>query len=234
MRSPVLLLAALLLALLSACTAAAPKPPVADIPPTPELAAEALFPQLNAAALEGRLPDGDWEALQGFLPILQEGASFAYTLDMAAEEPESESLTLAEYCAGLPTETGQLLKLTLQDLDGDGGAELILCIAGPGSGDYLVLKREEDAFYGVQMVHRGMNALQTNGVFVGSSGAASNHYCRLYFENGIAALEILGYADSGEYAIAGQTVTEEEFSAWTQELMAGDAAWYTPEGEQAP
>ena len=85
MRSPVLLLAALLLALLSACTAAAPKPPVADIP------------QLNAAALEGRLPDGDWEALQGFLPILQEGASFAYTLDMAAEEPESESLTLAEY-----------------------------------------------------------------------------------------------------------------------------------------
>ena len=79
-----------------------------------------------------------------------------------------------------------ITEYTVVDFDGDGNYEIVVNIQYlPESHDFFFLVLHYNGqdvhgyFYGV----RQMSELKTDGSFSGSSGAVSQGYCRLSFEN---------------------------------------------------
>lgn len=243
MKKLIVPLSLLPLLLLAACApAAAPPSPESPAPSSVESASpRTVSPAVvDYGALEKNLPREAWETLEEYFPVLQEGESFGWTLDCGGNDSASEPLpvTWEAYFYQLwslgdpPPEEPPLTleRLSFVDLDGDGGEELILFIPERG-GWYLILHREGESFYGVDLGNRSFQGLQADGVFVGSGGAATHYYRRLRFAGGRFSEELLGYKDNEASFIGGEAVDAAKFDAWVEELMAGEAFWYAPTGE---
>lgn len=134
-------------------------------------------------------------------------------------------------------ETLTLDRLAVQDIDGDGGAELILLFQD-GAYNYLVLHREGDAVYGTSLYVRWFEGLQKNGVYIGAGGAGYSTYYQMAFQNGRFEQRELGVKIDGASVcyreLDGQEVTEEVFDAWLAENMVGGVTWYAPDGTVCP
>lgn len=216
-----------------------------------ELGGQAYYPNrcpstndVDWEAYRKILSDEDYAALQGYFPVLTEGALFTWT-DIARpdeDEVEEHTVTLAEfghmlnddpwlssYGSSYGSDELWLDSLTLCDVDRDGNKELILCFENQW-GIFLILKEENGTYYGTYTVFRGFEVLQTNGVYVGSDGAEDNYFLQMYFEDGVFYEIVLGRACYGHYKIGDEWTTDEEvFQEWLDSIMPGDMIYYKPQ-----
>lgn len=140
-------------------------------------------------------------------------------------EEQSLNDLLNSYGFENPPDEFILYSFTLCDITRDGQKELAL-YSQFQSGLYCVLHREGDTFYGVYMPIRWFQGLQKNGIFGGSSGAATHYYRRLHFEDATFWVELLGNTDWDYFAINENEVSEAEFDAWREEILVGEIPWY--------
>lgn len=227
---------------------ATPTPvPTETVTPSPEPTYTGPWPDvlvhitdLDLSSYEGELSDAEWEALRGFFPVLNNEVPM-----LAAHLPFEESVTPTEEVffydifdvyaptAELLPEWHQMMSFTLTPIVGE-EPDLTLAMNEP-MGWYLLIHREGEQFYAVYMPIRRFD-LQTDGLYMGSGGAAVAYYHRLHFANGTFTEELLANTDWGEwdeeghylgyFAIGGEEVTEAEFDAWREETLSGDAVWY--------
>ena len=203
------------------------------------LPARVMLPDLDVSALEAAMPEEDWAAFEAYLPILQGEQTFRWAAGPYRGYPdydwETRDATLADYHDALwegsengsdRTDALELDRLAVQDIDGNGGAELILLFRDMGY-NYLVLHQAEDAVYGTDFSVRWFEGLQKNGVYIGSSGSDDNAYYQMAFRNGRFEQQELGHKEGSQCEIAGKAVTEKAFEAWKAETMVGDVTWYT-------
>lgn len=198
--------------------------------PPPALRGTAID-QLDYAALEEEMSAEEWAALQAYLPVLREGAAFHWVGEEGVPGGGGE-VTLYEYYAqrfGLDVPDGvlDLERLTLFDFEGDGKQELMLCFFNLG-GNYLIFHWEDGALYGFERGYRSFMELQTNGVFVASSGAAYQTYSRIQFHAGFYEETLLGQRSGEDYEIGGIRVSGDYFRRWQEDLMGKDLWWYSP------
>lgn len=242
--------------LLTACGARTEQPP-APAPeesaetPAPEETPRDMLPGLDAAALKDTMPEEDYEAFAAYLPVLRGEQTFRWVAgpydgypdydwepfdaDMAAVRDQLWSGYITDP-EELP-ETLTLDRLAVQDMDGDGTAELVLLFQD-GAYNYLVLHREEDDVYGTSLYVRWFEGLQKNGVYWGAGGAGDSTYYRMSFRDGRFEQEELAHevewANGRTCTLGGETVTEADFDAWYTENMVGDVTWYAPGGSVIP
>lgn len=206
-----------------------------------------LLPGLDLSALEASMPGEDYAAFETYLPVLRGEQAFRwvegpYDGYECGWEPFDADMTAVhdQLWSGFGGEIPEKLtldRLAVQDIDGDGAAELVLLFQD-GAYNYLVLHREGEKFYGTRFYVRWFEGLQKNGVYWGAGGAGYSTYCRMSFQNDHFEEQELGRSIDGAHTcyreLDGREVTKEAFDAWYAENMVGDVAWYAPGGAVIP
>ena len=168
--------------------------PASEESQAPGEAPRDMLPDLDVSALKATMPEADYEAFTAYLPVLRGEQTFRWVAgpyDGYPDynwEPFDADMTAVrdQLWRGFekePPETLALDRLAVQDIDGDGTAELVLLFQD-GAYNYLVLHREEDAVYGTRLYVRWFEGLQKNGVYIGAAGAGDSTYLRMAFRNG--------------------------------------------------
>lgn len=220
--------------------------------PETETASECYGPvkvsELDYDSFRSRMTDEEWEGIQQYFPVLRENApfyiaDFGDSIDLNKDgEPASEDdyVLYTRYVSGEVMDIDQYInmwkediggeclirKVSVFDLDGDGVQELIL-ETSPGT-FFLILHREKEDFYGWQVAYRGFEALQTNGVYIGSSGAGANCWNRIQFDQEGWLEECLAEEYWGEYYLHGEAVDEAAFLMQTEVYWTEDVTGYEP------
>ncbi|MDE6108527.1 MAG: hypothetical protein K2F83_07675 [Oscillospiraceae bacterium] len=255
--------AAVLALCLTACQAPGGEPPATPTPPetatpvaevtpevtpTPEPEYTGPWPDvpvhitdLDLSSYEGELSEGEWEALQGFFPVLNNevpmlAAHMPYSSDSVTPTEEVFFRDIYQAYApqvDFPADGQSVSAFTLVPVVGD---DLDLALSFRTLGNwYLLIHREGEQFYAVYMPIRWF-FLDATGLYTGSGSIATHYYQKLHFENGTFTDELLAHTDWGEqdeegrylgyFAIGGEEVTEAEFDTWLAENLSGDAIWY--------
>lgn len=190
--------------------------------------------ELDYDSLQSRMTDEEWEGFQQYFPVLKENAVFHYTDFGDGEELNinGEPWNKGEYVwyeRYMSEETMDIKRyvenyswgvewkvedIRVFDLDGDGVQELIIQWAPVGIANLWVLHCEKGEFYGWEIMYRGFEGLQTNGIYISSGGAGSNRWKRIRFDNGSWLEEVLLIEEWGEYYVSGEAVDEDTF--WQQ------------------
>ena len=222
--------------------------PASEESQAPGEAPRDMLPDLDVSALKATMPEADYEAFTDYLPVLRGEQTFRWVAgpyDGYPDydwEPFDADMTAVrdQLWRGFekePPETLALDRLAVQDIDGDGTAELVLLFQD-GAYNYLVLHREEDAVYGTRLYVRWFEGLQKNGVYIGAAGAGDSTYLRMAFRNGRFEQEELAHrlewGTGYNYTLGGEEVTKAAFDAWYAETMVGDVTWYSPGGSVIP
>ena len=222
--------------------------PASEESQAPGEAPRDMLPDLDGSALKATMPEADYEAFTAYLPVLRGEQTFRWVAgpyDGYPDynwEPFDADMTAVrdQLWRGFekePPETLALDRLAVQDIDGDGTAELVLLFQD-GAYNYLVLHREEDAVYGTRLYVRWFEGLQKNGVYIGAAGAGDSTYLRMAFRNGRFEQEELAHrlewGTGYNYTLGGEEVTKAAFDAWYAETMVGDVTWYAPGGAVIP
>ena len=207
-----------------------------------------MLPDLDVSALKATMPEADYEAFTDYLPVLRGEQTFRWVAGPYDGYPDYDwepfdadvTAVRDQLWRGFekePPETLALDRLAVQDIDGDGTAELVLLFQD-GAYNYLVLHREEDAVYGTRLYVRWFEGLQKNGVYIGAAGAGDSTYLRMAFRNGRFEQEELAHrlewGTGYNYTLGGEEVTKAAFDAWYAETMVGDVTWYAPGGAVIP
>ncbi len=216
--------------------------PVEDIP-------REMLPGLNDAAFADTMPEEDYEAFAAYLPVLKGEDTFRWVAGPYDGYPdqnwEAFDADMTEFHRRLwegaeperIPETLTLDRLALCDIDGDGGAELVLLFRDRAY-HYLVLSLKGGRCYGTSFSVRWFMMLQTNGIYVGSGGAGSSAYYRMTFREEVFRGEELGHSEEwaagSEYVLDGEPVTATDFNAWLAENLPGEVRWYAPDGSAIP
>lgn len=191
---------------------------------------------LDYDSFQSRMTDEEWEGFQQYFPVLKENAVFHYTDFGDGEElnkngepkNKGEYLLYERYRSEETMDIKRYVKYNSEDgvfewkvedirvfdLDGDGVQELIIQWAPGGIANLLILHCEKGEFYGWEIMYRGFEGLQTNGVYVSSGGAGANRWKRIRFDNGSWLEEVLFEENWGEYYVNGEAVDEDTF--WQQ------------------
>lgn len=195
--------------------------------------------ELDYDSFQDRMTAEEWEGLQLYFPVLRENAAFELAGNYEELNRDGKPVENGEYAlfyrytfqkmtdidsyvdqyADDGIEEMLVQNVQVIDLDGDGVQELIL--QWTPVGDYLILHLEKEAFYGWEIMLRGFETLQTNGIFIGSGGAGANKWLTLQFDHGSWQEEVLAEEDWGEYYLRGEKVDEAAFhkqvdSYWTE------------------
>ncbi|MCH5345266.1 MAG: hypothetical protein J1E64_14640 [Acetatifactor sp.] len=186
--------------------------------------------KVDFASYQNEMSGENWQALSSFFPVLLEGKTFmaehcpypgGYTDDFA--EYSINNL----YASWFPEYPAEFIldRFVLCDLTGDGQKELIV-YSDFSIGLYCIFHKEGDDFYAVYMPVRWFEDLQTNGIYVGSGGAATSYFRCLHFLRDVFWEEELAMYDWDYNEIGGEEVSEAEMGAWIDEMMVGEAIWY--------
>ena len=202
--------------------------------------------ELDYDSFQDRMTAEEWEGLQMYFPVLRENVAFELAGNYEELNRDGKPVENGEYVlfyrytfqkmtdidsyvgqyAGDGIEEMLVQNVQVTDLDGDSVQELIL--QWTPVGDYLILHREEEAFYGWEIMLRGFEALQTNGVFIGSGGAGANKWLTLQFDHGSWQEEVLAEEDWGEYYLRGEKVDEAAFHKQVDSYWTEDVTEYEP------
>ena len=163
-------------------------------------------------------------AAQAYQAVL--GAQTPYTF---CAEGVSAQLTFArsvtEWSGYSFTDPYSYKRFCLTDLDADNLPEVILELSdaqGTPFG-YTLLRYEGGVVYGFPFVYRAMEWITLEGEVLFSNGASDNGWGRLQFAAGtvttqpVCAMQTDG--NTIRYTIAGKTVTEKEYTAYTEQLQ---------------
>jgi len=216
--------------------------------PVPDFYEPVAVAQLDYDSFRDRMTEEEWAGFEQYFPILKENAAFSLTnfgnydeLNKDGEiAKEGEPVLFYRYTPEKMTDIAayvtaysdsgieemMIREVRVLDLDGDGIQELIL--EWTPVGDLLILHRENEEFYAWEIMYRGFEMLQTNGVFVGSGGAGSNSWYILRFANGIWLQEKLAEEDWGEYYLHGEAVDENTFLQQIDDYVTEDVTEYQP------
>lgn len=208
-----------------------------------------MLPGLDAAAFQITLPEADYAAFATYIPVLKGEQTFRWVAGPYDGYPDYDWEPFDTDMAGFherlwstadtdcPPETLTLDRLAVQDVDGDGTAELVLLFQDLGY-QYLLLCMEGEDCYGTTFGVRWFMSLRENGIYEGSGGAGSSTYYRVAFRDGIFQQQELGsreeWATGSAYALDGETVSRETFDAWWAEHLAEEVTWYAPDGSAIP
>lgn len=101
------------------------------------------------------------------------------------------------------------------DFDEDKTDEMVINISSDYGG-YLVLHCNGLDVYGYEFGVRALQALKTDGSFMGSNGAASNYYCRLTFDDNKANVTYTAIKDStmNQFELNGKECSIEELNEY--------------------
>lgn len=203
--------------------------------------------ELDYDSFQSRMTGEEWKGFQQYFPILKGNAVFHYSgwgyLEILNKngEPvkEGEYMLYERYTSEETmdinhfTESycGDDIKMEVEDirvfdLDSDGVQEMI--IQWMPVGDLLILHCEKGEFYGWTTSYRGFEGLQTNGVYVSSSGAGANCWKRIRFDHGSWLEEVLLEEDWGEYFVGGEAVDEDTFWPQVDFYETEDVTRYEP------
>ena len=204
---------------------------------------------LDYDSFQSRMTDEEWEGFQQYFPVLKENAVFHYTDFGDGEElnkngePKNkgeyllyerymseETMDINRYVENY-SESGiewKVEDIRVFDLDGDGVQELIIQWAPSGIANLLVLHCEKGEFYGWEIMYRGFEGLQTNGVYVSSGGAGANRWKRIRFDNGSWLEEVLLEENWGEYYVNGEAADEDTFLQQVDFYEAEEVTSYEP------
>lgn len=132
-------------------------------------------------------------------------------------------------------------KVAAVDFDGDGIMEYVVLLdlyqpesKEPFDGEYLVLHYYDGIVYGYHHVFRGMEQLNTNGTYIGSSGASDNQKLTLSFDKekeietvlASSVSDYTGEVASVKYYIGKKEVAEDEFNQYIKILSPKEVTWY--------
>ncbi|MDE7478560.1 MAG: hypothetical protein K2M91_11535 [Lachnospiraceae bacterium] len=204
--------------------------------------------ELDYNSFRDRMTDEEWEGFEQYFPIIRENVPFYYAdgvdfpdLNKDGEPAKkNEYVMFTRYTPKEVTDITHYLKefaddgikerlicnISVFDLDGDGVQELILETA-PGT-MFLILHHENEDFYGWEVGYRGFESLQTNGVYIGSSGAGANIWMCIRFDNGNWLEERLAEEDWGDYYLHGEAVDEDTFRKQIDNYGVEDVIGYEP------
>lgn len=104
---------------------------------------------------------------------------------------------------------------TFVDFDADGNNELVVNIS-PEYGCYLVFHYNGQDVFGYEFGVRALQALKSDGTFMGSNGAASNYYCQLSFEENQRNITYTAVKDStlNRFELNGKECSIEELNEY--------------------
>ena len=176
----------------------------------------------------------EYEALLEYLPVLKNEKTFIWE----DYNPEKEHSVVSidefrdifeKYDAG----RSELLVyyVAISDIDEDGIKELILFLHN-GLGTNLILHKENDEFYGIDMCLRSFGSLQINGIYTGSAGAHSIYYMKMKFTDGKFEEDILAHTDYSAvkqdtvYFIGDDEVSQDEFYEWEESVSSEEVVCY--------
>lgn len=216
------------------------EPSIPTIAPTPSaIIQETIKPSdigIDFEAYETILNAKDYAALSRFFPVLSEGTPFDVGYAPSAGESWSaESTTLDRFrketeSMAMYDEPPKVSSFSLCDMDQDGEDELILEFNNSAK-TFLILHQSGDKIQGVVKYTRGFQMVQTNGLYKGTSGAATNEYQRMTFENGGVQIKVLAREDSvsGEekFWIGEEEVTPADYNKWVGDNTPGEVNWYS-------
>lgn len=198
--------------------------------------------------------DEEWEGLQQYFSVLKDNVTFHYahfgdrayfdedghpvgeddhgTLVCYTPREETDMVRYAKRFEADGIEECLIQEVRVFDLDGDGVQELIL-ETEPAT-MILVLHLENEEFYGWEAGIRGFNGLQTNGVYISSSGAGANWWKTIRFEDGSWLEQVLAEEDWGEFYLHGEAVEEDVFFEQVDQYWTGDVTGYSPIVQSVP
>lgn len=204
--------------------------------------------ELDYDSFQSRMTDEEWEGFQQYFPVLKENAAFHYTsfgdgVELNKnKEPlkDGEYLSYERYASKEITDINRFVEahsendnvewdvenIRIFDLDADGVEELI--IEWTPVGEILVLHREKEEFYAWEIMYRGFEMLQTNGIYISSGGAGANSWKRISFDNGTWLEEILLEEDWGKFYAIGEVVDEDTFLEQLHTFETGGVTIYEP------
>lgn len=132
---------------------------------------------------------------------------------------EGEAVLLKSYSVGNGELAAPLyanpVEYVFVDFNEDKTDEMVINISAD-YGAYLVLHCNGLDVYGYEFGVRALQALKTDGSFMGSNGAASNYYCRLTFEDNKANVKYTAIKDStmNQFELNGKECSIEELNEY--------------------
>lgn len=181
---------------------------------------------IDFTQFKSKMSTDDYAALENYFPVLNGDMTFNYWGWI--EKTDNRETNLNELCESNDL-LGKLHSITIFDLDNDGVKELILSFNNVG--EQLIFHKENDDFFAKELPFRSFKGLQPSGVYNSSGGAGCVHYEKLLFENGEFVTQEVGHEciyEDDLYAIDGNSVSEEEFQQWKDEIMIDGVEWYYP------
>lgn len=205
--------------------------------------------QVNWEAYQYQMTAENYQTLEKYLPVLNGQASFVWTrqedsTDSKKASPKNTSITMDKFQESLKERSGKdsdsddflLESISLCDLTGDGTMELVLYFPYK-DGNYLILRREGEIYYGTDVTYYHLMDLQKNGVFIDCGDDARENYIygtgsyfQMTFEKGVFGRKLLGVLEEkkGKLFIDGKRVDENTYEDWQEDMMTGGIKEYIP------
>ena len=129
----------------------------------------------------------------------------------------------------------QIVRFTVIDRGSNGIPMVVLELTSGFDGAFEVLHYEDGKVYGFNHSYRGMRELTTDGIYLGSSGAADGGFYKASIKKDIYKEEALGYSESGadgsiSYYIGESKVTESQYDDFLEKMWAhareNEAVWH--------
>ena len=152
------------------------------------LIAMALLPVQPAPAQAA----GSAVALEAYKAVLQNKMTFYST-----DDQKSYNLNEFDYWSEQSKLPLKVVCFAVVDMDDDGIPEVVLELTSGFDDAFEVLHYEDGKVYGFNRSYRGMTGLTSDGIYLGSNGAADGGLYKASIAKETYEQEALGYSESG-------------------------------------
>lgn len=223
-----------------------------ETPPVPEEGVELYDGQylqrIDWESFQGRVTEAEYAAIEKYLPQLTGGEFTWIYRSGEGGKPDTythgrKQTTIQQMVTELQAENdlepqaAEVDSILFADLFQTGEKNVCLLLRHLGW-YWLILHEEGGVVYGIDMPVRWFEAVQDNGVYLGSGGADHSYYHRMTFAGGDYGEEDLGevirsWNDASGTAsstlyIGGAAQPEEVYRAWREQYLREAVPWYAP------